>query len=513
MDLYEEKEEIISSDEYSEDDDDDGLMNDAIRAQGYKIPAPHHDDKNESPKWQNDKKQKQLSSLIRRNKISVIYKNKSIKWLNNKKNRERYKCHIAKNCIENKKIDADDIVCLGGDGEIFGNLAKNISMENKMPKHTQLDTKNLSEKSAVNIDVSNEVSETKHTNTQSSQTEFVEKRARSSSPNENEYVGEYRTHEKRYKTDDSQFYKHINETFPTYNEIAKRHIEHLVNNNITSIDNKMKSISQEIKTLNEILYTKETEWNRILHLKIVKEELYSRLSRKKHSIDMKETLSKSRRQNSVLELKELESYLSDKDPTPNSRNTSIQQIIENRANMKSEDLKRERSSTSRLHSLLVSRNMLPDANTTEARAYGNGNVHEMANFETYEHLPSGNAIYRERGELKDVKSIINDFKQKKSEIISQDKKKQQHLQIIEASKSDNYHSREFLEDAALFTSIGKEHDKGNNVSLPKNNQYPYCQECKIHESRFVCAGCGNQWYCSKKCQISAWDKHSEICTD
>lgn len=63
--------------------------------------------------------------------------------------------------------------------------------------------------------------------------------------------------------------------------------------------------------------------------------------------------------------------------------------------------------------------MLPDANTTEARAYGNGNVHEMANFETYEHLPSGNAIYRERGELKDVKSIINDFKQKKSEIISQ----------------------------------------------------------------------------------------------
>lgn len=111
----------------------------------------------------------------------------------------------------------------------------------------------------------------------------------------------------------------------------------------------MKSISQEIKTLNEILYTKETEWNRILHLKIVKEELYSRLSRKKYSIDMKETLSKSRRQNSVLELKELESYLSEKDPTPNSRNTSIQQIIENRANMKSEDLKRERSSTSRLH--------------------------------------------------------------------------------------------------------------------------------------------------------------------
>lgn len=36
---------------------------------------------------------------------------------------------------------------------------------------------------------------------------------------------------------------------------------------------------------------------------------------------------------------------------------------------------------------------------------------------------------------------------------------------------------------------------------PKNIQYPLCQECKCNESRFVCAGCGNQWYCSKKCQV------------
>lgn len=36
---------------------------------------------------------------------------------------------------------------------------------------------------------------------------------------------------------------------------------------------------------------------------------------------------------------------------------------------------------------------------------------------------------------------------------------------------------------------------------PKNIQYRLCQECKTNESRFVCAGCGNQWYCSKKCQV------------
>lgn len=73
MDLYEDKEHVISSDEYSEEDDDD-LMNDAIRAQLNDSLAY------EKPRKCIEQKQKQLSSLIRRNKISIIYKNKSIKW-------------------------------------------------------------------------------------------------------------------------------------------------------------------------------------------------------------------------------------------------------------------------------------------------------------------------------------------------------------------------------------------------------------------------------------------------
>ncbi|XP_039964493.1 uncharacterized protein LOC120777318 isoform X2 [Bactrocera tryoni] len=35
-----------------------------------------------------------------------------------------------------------------------------------------------------------------------------------------------------------------------------------------------------------------------------------------------------------------------------------------------------------------------------------------------------------------------------------------------------------------------------------NSDLQLCQECKMHEARFVCAGCGNQWYCSRECQIS-----------
>lgn len=30
---------------------------------------------------------------------------------------------------------------------------------------------------------------------------------------------------------------------------------------------------------------------------------------------------------------------------------------------------------------------------------------------------------------------------------------------------------------------------------------PECQGCKKREAQFVCAACGNQWYCSRECQV------------
>uniref|UniRef100_A0A182Q988 MYND-type domain-containing protein n=1 Tax=Anopheles farauti TaxID=69004 RepID=A0A182Q988_9DIPT len=44
------------------------------------------------------------------------------------------------------------------------------------------------------------------------------------------------------------------------------------------------------------------------------------------------------------------------------------------------------------------------------------------------------------------------------------------------------------------------------------NEVPQCQGCKKQEAKFVCAGCGNQWYCSRACQVNAWDDHSEVCS-
>lgn len=34
-----------------------------------------------------------------------------------------------------------------------------------------------------------------------------------------------------------------------------------------------------------------------------------------------------------------------------------------------------------------------------------------------------------------------------------------------------------------------------------DNEAPECQGCKRRTALFVCAGCGNQWYCSRECQV------------
>ncbi|XP_052125198.1 activating transcription factor 7-interacting protein 1 isoform X5 [Frankliniella occidentalis] len=43
------------------------------------------------------------------------------------------------------------------------------------------------------------------------------------------------------------------------------------------------------------------------------------------------------------------------------------------------------------------------------------------------------------------------------------------------------------------------------------NAVPHCQGCNERDAEFVCAGCQRQWYCSRECQIAAWDEHSEQC--
>ncbi|XP_030752894.1 putative leucine-rich repeat-containing protein DDB_G0290503 isoform X2 [Sitophilus oryzae] len=49
-------------------------------------------------------------------------------------------------------------------------------------------------------------------------------------------------------------------------------------------------------------------------------------------------------------------------------------------------------------------------------------------------------------------------------------------------------------------------------SSENGDDIPQCQGCNQKPAQFVCAGCGNQWYCSRDCQVAAWDEHSEVCS-
>uniref|UniRef100_A0A8D8RQT4 MYND-type domain-containing protein n=1 Tax=Cacopsylla melanoneura TaxID=428564 RepID=A0A8D8RQT4_9HEMI len=46
----------------------------------------------------------------------------------------------------------------------------------------------------------------------------------------------------------------------------------------------------------------------------------------------------------------------------------------------------------------------------------------------------------------------------------------------------------------------------------QGEQIPECQGCHRNSAQFVCAGCGNQWYCSRECQVTAWEEHSDVCS-
>ncbi|XP_046427693.1 uncharacterized protein LOC124183344 isoform X4 [Neodiprion fabricii] len=66
-----------------------------------------------------------------------------------------------------------------------------------------------------------------------------------------------------------------------------------------------------------------------------------------------------------------------------------------------------------------------------------------------------------------------------------------------------------VEDVEEETTVIEERSRSTNA---RDESPPRCQGCQDRAAQFVCAGCGNQWYCSRECQVSAWDEHSEVCS-
>ncbi|XP_018300523.1 LOW QUALITY PROTEIN: altered inheritance of mitochondria protein 21 [Mycetomoellerius zeteki] len=68
-----------------------------------------------------------------------------------------------------------------------------------------------------------------------------------------------------------------------------------------------------------------------------------------------------------------------------------------------------------------------------------------------------------------------------------------------------------IDDRKGNSVIGRDGKQIVKDNPPSPNAPPKCQGCIIRPAQFVCAGCGNQWYCSRSCQLAAWATHSDHC--
>lgn len=145
-------------------------------------------------------------------------------------------------------------------------------------------------------------------------------------------------------------YKEINKLFPKHNKA----LESIVRSSSDTADKIEQKISQtllEIQALSEMIQTKELEWNKLLHLRKVKEEIILHLVRKKNVMELKEKRINKTKCNSY-DLKSMEIDTTRSSANTFSENkfaTTVHSLVENRANMGKEDLEKEQLNINRLH--------------------------------------------------------------------------------------------------------------------------------------------------------------------
>ncbi|XP_028044973.2 uncharacterized protein LOC105832542 isoform X2 [Monomorium pharaonis] len=87
----------------------------------------------------------------------------------------------------------------------------------------------------------------------------------------------------------------------------------------------------------------------------------------------------------------------------------------------------------------------------------------------------------------------------------------------QSHSNDLIHVEDVEEDTTVIDDrkgnsvVGRDSKQPVKDNPPSPSAPPKCQGCIIRPAQFVCAGCGNQWYCSRSCQLAAWATHSDHC--
>lgn len=131
----------------------------------------------------------------------------------------------------------------------------------------------------------------------------------------------------------------------------RRMIESSTSANKNDPDNLQRDIEQltnEIDALDEAARTKEIEWNNILYLKKMKEDMLMRLNRKKTVIEIMATKSIDNPENLFLNSAAFE-CLNELNTSESRKSGPATSFIMSRCNMKSIDLAKEKSNLNELH--------------------------------------------------------------------------------------------------------------------------------------------------------------------
>uniref|UniRef100_A0A1Q3F592 MYND-type domain-containing protein n=1 Tax=Culex tarsalis TaxID=7177 RepID=A0A1Q3F592_CULTA len=462
--------------------------------------------------------------------------------------------------------------------------------------------------------------------------------------------------------------------FRAHDRLLKEYIETTSNDSMEDVQKNTELLMVEIQTLNDMIRAKENEWNNMIHLKKVKEEILMRLTRKKNVLNIVQTklgeeppadyslsnvrsasvgprpptpppevdirpasvtpLHNSRQSAHSSLLNDSRRHSTANASSSSSANifaqfnhinssvtmvplstspsliTSTNTILQSRANMKPAELAKEKPNAAQIQRQILPKPILSNhqqilnnlamsagltaANATsstisnsttstntmaaaaiaannilaglglsaQAAALLNGHHNPGQNAQQQNHLQVGR-----QGVIKDVKSIIADYRQKHPEQVprrgrrlknipsssssydgkgssadarmrelsfllaaAEDDEAEDSVDRLVIDEGDDHHhdgghvnnSGHHLhqqqqqrnhgrEPSVVITTRGGGSSGGNGPEFHEND-VPECQGCKKREAQFVCAGCGNQWYCSRECQVNAWDDHSEVCT-
>lgn len=162
---------------------------------------------------------------------------------------------------------------------------------------------------------------------------------------------------KRLKTE-------LEQNFVGHNKRVQEYIDKTSNNSIDEINNHVESLLSEVQELHAMAAAKEQEWNNILYLKNVKEEIICRLTRKKSVMEISST--KVGEDYTILEQQPSISQKITKE-NRNSANighnqhsylrnlstTGAAKLINNRAVMSTSDLDEERGIAAKMHRYVI----------------------------------------------------------------------------------------------------------------------------------------------------------------